>query len=475
MKKQNNNPEEAANLRQKAEELLQRKVKACLDSTTVTEHDVQKLIHELEVHQIELEMQNEELFIAKEKAELAKEKAELAEEKYTELYDFAPSGYVVLSRKGDILKLNFAAAKMLGKEHIKLIENRFALFVSIDTQITFNQFLQDIFTSKIKQSCEVIIATEGNFPISVNIEGIVSQNNELFLLTVVDITERKQTEEKLKISDRIFKHSLDMLCIAGFDGYFKVLNPAWTSILGWSNEELLSKPWIDFVYADDRDNTKDIKAAIVDGKEVYQFENRYICKDGTIKWLSWNSFPYSEENIMFGVARDVTISKQRELILNNFFEQPLNLNMIADFEGRIHKVNSAWEIYLGYQKDEIVGLIFFDFIHPDDISTTIKEMKNLEKGIATFHFENRYRHKNGEYRKLAWSSISSLDEQLVYAVAIDITEKQQAEKALLAKMDELERFHKLTIGRETTMIELKKEVNSLLNKLGEDNKYRIVE
>ena len=193
------------------------------------------------------------------------------------------------------------------------------------------------------------------------------QNQELAasLLKLVSLRaagklEATLAEEKLKTSDRIFKHSMDMLCIAGFDGYFKVLNPAWTTILGWSDEELLSKPWIDIVHPNDRDKTKDIKAVIVDGKEVYQFENRYICKDGTIKWLSWNSFPYPQENVMFGVARD-------------------------------------------------------------------------------------------------------------------ITERKKAEEALLAKMDELERFHKLTVGREITMVELKKEVNSLLNKLGLDNKYKIVE
>ena len=105
----------------------------------------------------------------------------------------------------------------------------------------------------------------------------------------------KAKEEKLSIRDRIFTHSLDMLCVAGFDGYFKVLNPSWERILGWSTEELLGKPWIDFVHPDDKDNTGTIRTSLVDGREVYQFENRYICKNGDIKWLSWNSFPYPED------------------------------------------------------------------------------------------------------------------------------------------------------------------------------------
>ena len=97
MKKQNSKPEEAELLRQKAEEKLKlrRDIAYKVSTNSTTEPDMLKLIHELEVHQIELEMQNEELLIAK-------EKAELAEEKYTELYDFAPSGYIALSQKGEI-------------------------------------------------------------------------------------------------------------------------------------------------------------------------------------------------------------------------------------------------------------------------------------------------------------------------------------------------------------------------------------
>jgi PAS domain S-box-containing protein len=130
-----------------------------------------------------------------------------------------------------------------------------------------------------------------------------------------DITERIEKDKKLKTSDRIFKLSIDMLCIAGFDGYFKVLNPAWSKTLGWTTEELLSKPWNDFVHPDDLDRTNNIKSVIVDGQEIYQFENRYLCKNGTYKWLSWNSFPYNEESIMFGVAHDITDRKAAELEL----------------------------------------------------------------------------------------------------------------------------------------------------------------
>jgi PAS domain S-box-containing protein len=153
----------------------------------VSEADMLKLIHELEVHQVELEMQNAELI-------RAKESAELAEEKYTELYNFAPSGYLSLTPLGDIYELNFMAARMLGKERSNLIKRRFRSFISETSRPLFNQFFQDIFSKHEKQSCDIAITTEGNVPLHVNIDGILSQNNEYCFLTLTDITERVKSK-----------------------------------------------------------------------------------------------------------------------------------------------------------------------------------------------------------------------------------------------------------------------------------------
>lgn len=141
-----------------------------------------------------------------------------------------------------------------------------------------------------------------------------------FAVVIEDITEKIKYEHKLKTSEKIFNHVLDMICIAGFDGYFKELNPSWERELGWSKEELLSKPWIEFVHSEDRQATLNVKSQIIGGEEIYQFENRYMCKDGSYKWLSWNSYPYKEESIMFGVARDVTLRKNDENIQQILYE-----------------------------------------------------------------------------------------------------------------------------------------------------------
>jgi len=138
----------------------------------------------------------------------------------------------------------------------------------------------------------------------------------------------------------------------------------------------------------------------------------------------------SNEKIEFVVLQhhDITERKRAEDVLNKFFDQPMHLNLIAGLDGIIHRVNNSWEVTLGYSKKELENTTFLDFIHPDDIAATTEEMARLDKGITTFYFENRYQHKNGSYRLLAWSAIASIEDQMIYAVANDITEKTEMER-----------------------------------------------
>ncbi|AMY09392.1 Signal transduction histidine-protein kinase BarA [Luteitalea pratensis] len=121
--------------------------------------------------------------------------------------------------------------------------------------------------------------------------------------------ERKRAEEEL---DRFFALSRDLLCIANFDGYFVRLNPAWERTLGMPREELLAKPWLDFVHPDDREATIGARSTIVNDTELTVFENRYRCADGTYKWLQWNAVAHSDLGLIHAVARDVTDAKRTE-------------------------------------------------------------------------------------------------------------------------------------------------------------------
>lgn len=179
-------PSGEQSLRKQAEEkLIQRK------KSPATEIDTLRLIHELEVHQIELEMQNDELLQAK--AEL-----EATLSLYAELYAFASVGYFTLTRDGTIRRANLTGAKLLGVELSELIKRRFALFISLESRLTFSTFLDNVFTSESKTICEVSVQKAGSEPLWLQIEAIVDSSNgqdKLCYAIVDDITSRKARRE----------------------------------------------------------------------------------------------------------------------------------------------------------------------------------------------------------------------------------------------------------------------------------------
>jgi PAS domain S-box-containing protein len=175
-------------LRQQAEAKLSKRQKS---SATDANADTQRLIHELEVHQIELEMQNEELLQAN--AEL-----ESTLSQYAELYAFASVGYLTLTRDGTIRRANLTAVKLMGVELSELIKRRFAVFISPESRTSFSAFLDRVFTSSNKETCEVTIQNNGSDPFLVQIEAIVDSSAErdgLCYATVSDISDRKARDQ----------------------------------------------------------------------------------------------------------------------------------------------------------------------------------------------------------------------------------------------------------------------------------------
>jgi PAS domain S-box-containing protein len=123
------------------------------------------------------------------------------------------------------------------------------------------------------------------------------------------IRERRLRENEI---NQLFTLSLDMLCIAGFDGYFKRINPAWEKTLGRPAAELLSKPYFEFIHPDDLAGTLAEAKTIDEGGQSVAFENRFRCADGSYKWLLWNATPSAGQELIFAVARDITVRKQAE-------------------------------------------------------------------------------------------------------------------------------------------------------------------
>src|SRR5713226_2824043 len=138
---------------------------------------------------------------------------------------------------------------------------------------------------------------------------------------------------KLETGNRFINLSVDMFCIAGFDGFFKSLNPSFEKTLGFTAEELLAKPYLEFIHPDDRQATT-VQAHRVETHEVLAFENRYLCKDGSYKWLLWNAVSVLEQEVIYAVARDITERKRDEAEKRKFAERLAVSNQELELRNR---------------------------------------------------------------------------------------------------------------------------------------------
>ena len=228
-------------LRQKAEKFVGKKLKFKFDSNFSIEETL-KLIHELEVHHIELKMQNEAL-------SLAKDHAEKLMDKFTELYDFAPSGYFTLSEGGKIVEVNLTGSNMLGKERSKLRNSHFGFFVSDDTKNVFNLFLEKIFKSKVTESCEVNLLKNDNSIFYGYLTGLLTKDGEQCYVTVIDITELKLAELALRESEQRHRYLLanldEGIIVHALDTSITFSNPKASELLGFNVGQMEGKPIMD--------------------------------------------------------------------------------------------------------------------------------------------------------------------------------------------------------------------------------------
>jgi PAS domain S-box-containing protein len=155
-----------------------------------TEADAQRLLHELQVHQVELEIQNAEL-------RSAREELETALEKYTDLYDFAPVGYFTLDRDGVINAVNLTGATLLGIERSRLVGRSFSSIVAEESRHVFSSFINKIFTNDGRDSLEIALRQHGGQVIYVHLEAVSGESGECHL-AVADITARKRAEEDMR-------------------------------------------------------------------------------------------------------------------------------------------------------------------------------------------------------------------------------------------------------------------------------------
>jgi PAS domain S-box-containing protein len=240
--------------------------------------------------------------------------------------------------------------------------------------------------------------------------------------------------------DRFFNVTRDMLCVAGFDGFFKRVNPAWEKALGFTSKEMITKPFVDFVHPDDREKTIAAMSDLTRGQEIISFENRYRCKDGTYRWLLWSARPLLEEQVIYGSARDLTDRKQIEESLRQNEEWSRSIIASAhdafvsiDAAGRVRDWNAEAERTFGWSREEVLGHYLHETIIPPKYREAhVRGMQHLQKTgegpVLNKTLELTALRKNGEefpVEIVIWP-LQMGQKTSFHAFIRDITVRQQA-------------------------------------------------
>ena len=467
-----------AAFRQKAEALLKKRTdkahlvsfnkgQTSLDSiistdkariVSVSESDALKLMHDLQVYQIELELQNEELT-------LLIEQAGVAARKYTDLYDFAPSGYYLLTNNSEIIEVNINGARMLGKDRSRLKSSLFGFFVSDKTKPIFWAFLDKAFKSTVNETCEVLLLAGGNQPINVHLTGLIAENKTTCLVTAVDITERKLAEETLRLNEEKYRslysnmiegaalHTLVYDKLGKPEDYIIVeVNPAFEALLGIPKEAVVNNTSKQAYHVDEPPYLETYSRVALTGKPE-TFETYFAPLD---KYFSISvycpfkgSFVTVFENITERKKADEYVRLSEVKFKNLVINMPVGV-LLQGPNAEITLSNSKALELLGLTEDQLMGITSFDpawnVIHEDG-SPFPGNTHPVPQAIATrlpvrSVIMGVYRPTTNNRVWLMVDAVPQLNDDgtvnHVICTFIDIAERKKAEEALYQSEHKLE-------------------------------------
>ena len=473
------NPEfSSESLRQRAEELLKSRVHET--KLHISESEALKRLHELEVTQIELELQNDELLQAKCKYEetnklihkleiqqielelqneeliLARQAAEDSTQKYAELYDFAPTAYLSISKEGEIIELNLTAAILLGKERTKLIKSKFGCFVTDETKPTFNQFLNKLFNGSQKETCELTISTTDALPIHVHLVARISEKGDHCLLNITNITVSKQTEEALNRSEQMLQNILEHFPGNVYwkdrQANFLGCNKSFAQSIGLKNQmDIASKDEVDLdcIQFEAENLRADDLEVMNTGIPKLHIEKMKRRPDGSVAWMDTNKVPLRDaQGQIVGLLGVVTDISERKLAQDALKQSEQMLQYVLDnFPGVVFWKDTEFK-YLGCNQtyansaglnnpSDIKSKTDFDLAWSETDAKRYREndIQLLKDGVEMLHIVES---KDTNSNKLEWFDTTlvrinnSQGENIgLLGVSIDITGRKQAEKELL--------------------------------------------
>lgn len=192
---------------------------------------------------------------------------------------------------------------------------------------------------------ECRIRGAGERTLYLQIQGVPRRDRKGRVLALVgsfvDVTRQVEVAEE---RDRLFNLSRDLLAIGDFEGYLKQVNPSWVRILGWSRDELMSRPMGEFIHPEDRERVGAVGEKLLEGRPLDELQLRFRCRNGSYRWLSWSSYPYPGRRLVFSAVRDITAQKEAEA-------------QLLEYQGRLRSLTAQLARVEDLQRRELAAAI----------------------------------------------------------------------------------------------------------------------
>lgn len=436
----------------------------------------EKMLHELQVHQIELEMQNEEL----RQAHVAIEESR---DRYLDLFEFAPIGYFTLDANNLIAEVNFVGAALLGEDRKKLLLKPFSKFIVAEESDQFYLRMSRLSRDEVQQNYDIQIKRDDASTRYVHVDAMRVKKNDgsvTFRITLTDITKSKRIEAALKESEQrlnfAFKGSGDGMWDWDANTGQVHYSKQWKSMLGYNDEELKNefKEWETRVHPDDLGPAlADINDYLEGKTPTYSNQHRLLCKDGRYKWILSRGAIVSRNADgkparLIGTHTDITEQKEIEhdlRIAATAFEVQEGI-MVTDAHNKIIRVNAAFTRLTGYSAAEAIGKnasLINSRLHDTSFFKAMFEAINRER---YWHGEVWNQRKSFEVFPCLMTVTAVLDNQGHVANYVgsfsDISLQKQAEKVLLEAKKQLEKKLEKNALELTTLRGESDEVNTAL-------------
>jgi PAS domain S-box-containing protein len=407
----------------------------------LSEEELRRLQRELQVREIELEIQNEQLCAAR--AEI-----DAGLKRFVDLFNSAPVGYFNLNSNGVIVDVNLAGSKLVGIDVQRLRESKFNLLLAETDQVCFARILADVFATGASETAELTITAGRGVKKDVRLEASLSSDCDACQVILIDMTEQKQLESKLLLSDLALKAVSQGVVIMNVDQKILWVNKAFELITGYSQSEVVGQTWHFFQGGSADSQVLAVKRNSENQVTDFRFEIRNYRKDGSEYWNDLLISPIcnskGELTHSIGVIRDITSRKRSDEQLQRN-DQRLTFAMKAsnmglwdwDFQSNNVYFSREWKSQLGYADDEIENRRgeWESRLHPDDRPIAIERLEQYLTGkLASYNAEFRLRHKDG-----SWRWVNALGEVLrdkngnqtrMIGCHIDITERKLAVESL---------------------------------------------